>query len=135
MQRVQIKESTSNRRMFPKIIIGEYEPKYITSAEFNIYPGEVPEFKFGTVGIPDIDVMGRVEINPSPTNLREACRIISNELLKHGDFYDAFVGSVASVLKPRERYVGDGCFCIDIDDGADYKGLADEIVKRISGEE
>lgn len=71
----------------------------------------------------------------SQTNLQGGCKVVSDELQKHGEFYDAFVESVASVLKPRERYVGDGCFCIDIDDGTDYKGLADEIVKRISGEE
>lgn len=134
MQRVIIKESYDGRKVFPRITIGKHELKHVTSVEFDVYPGYFPEFKFGTVGIPDIDVLGRVEINPSPTNLREACRIVSNELFKHGDFYGAFVGSVASVLKPKQRYVGDGCFCIDIDDDTDYKGLAEEIVKRISGE-
>lgn len=122
MQRVQIKESTSNRRMCPKIIIGEYEPKHITSVEFNIYPGEVPEFKFGTVGIPDIDVMGRVEINPSPTNLQEACRIVANELKKHGKFYDTFVASVRSSI-------------LEVPEDILINELAEKIVKRISGEE
>lgn len=134
MQRVQIKTSRCECNG-TRCIIGEREMRFVKSVDLHVSPDEVPTFKFETVGIPDIDVMGRVEINPSPNNLREACRIVSNELLKHGEFYDAFVESVASVLKPRERYVGDGCFCIDIDDGTDYKGLADEIVKRISGEE
>lgn len=134
MNRVEIKNPNESWSGTKCIIDGKDIPNVI-SVDFHVGVEEIPEFTFNTVGIPDIDVMGRVEINPSPTNLREACRIISNELLKHGDFYDAFVGSVASVLKPKQRYVGDGCFCIDIDDDTDYKGLAEEIVKRISGEE
>lgn len=43
-------------------------------------------------------------------DLRSACQVISEELKKRGDFYDAFVASVNSVIKPKETYVGDGCF-------------------------
>lgn len=133
MKRVEIKNPNEPWLGTKCIIDGKSIPN-VRSVDFHVGVGEIPEFAFKTNGIPDIDVMGRVTINPSPTNLQEACQIITHELQKHGEFYDAFVESVASVLKPRERYVGDGCFCIDIDDGTDYKGLADEIVKRISGE-
>lgn len=122
MQRVIIKESYDGRKIFPRITIGKHELKHVTSVEFDVSPGYLPEFKFGTVGIPDIDVIGRVEINPSPTNLREACRIVAHELHKHGDFYDAFVAGVRSSIReaPKEMWSNE---------------LADKIVKRISGEE
>lgn len=134
MQRVEVKNPNEGW-LGTKYIVEGKEVRNVKSVDFHVGVKELPEFTFNTNGIPDIDVVADVTINPSPTNLREACRIIANELQKHGDFYGAFVESVASVLKSRERYVGDGCFCIDIDDGMDYKGLADEIVKRISGEE
>lgn len=134
MQRVQIKTSRCECNG-TRCIIGEREMRFVKSMDLHVSPDEVPTFKFETVGIPDIDVIGDVTIDPSPTNLQEACRIITHELLKHGEFYSAFVGSVASILEQKQRYVGDGCFCIDIDGDTDYKGLAEEIVKRISGEE
>lgn len=67
-------------------------------------------------------------------DLRTACQVVSEELKKHEDFYDAFVASVNSVIKPKETYVGDGCFQIDLLDCSSYQ-LAEEIVNRISGEE
>lgn len=134
MEKVQIKKESS-AWFCPNIFIGNKEITNVKNATFHVGADDVPTFDLEVVGVPDIDVMADVTIDPSPTNLQEACRIITHELLKHGEFYSAFVGSVASVLKPRERYVGDGCFCIDIDDDTDHKGLAEEIVKRISGEE
>lgn len=64
-----------------------------------------------------------------PTNLQESCRIISNELQKHGEFYDAFVSCVERTL---DEYDDENCV---IDDGYFSSTLARKIVKRISGEE
>lgn len=68
------------------------------------------------------------------SELQKACSVVADELKKHGDFYAAFVASVQSVLKPKEKYTGDGCFNIELEDGDSFM-LAEEIVKRISGEE
>lgn len=62
------------------------------------------------------------EIDMSTTNLQEACRIITNELQKHGDFYNAFVASIRSAILE----VPEEIWSIE---------LAEKIVKRISGEE
>lgn len=67
-------------------------------------------------------------------NVRESISIIRNELLKHGDLYDGFHSSILSVLKPKEKYVGDGCFELQLID-FDASMLAEEILKRIIGEE
>lgn len=69
------------------------------------------------------------EINPSQENLQESCRIISNELQKHGEFYDAFVSCVERTL---DEYDDENCV---IDNGYFSPTLAEMIVKRISGEE
>lgn len=59
--------------------------------------------------------------------------ILRDELLKHADVYDGFRASILSVLKPKERYIGDGECEIHAESGANY--LAEEILKRIIGEE
>lgn len=65
--------------------------------------------------------------------VQEAAVTIRDELLKHQDVYDGFRASIFSVLKPRERYIGDGKCEIYAESGANY--LAEEILKRIIGEE
>lgn len=62
-----------------------------------------------------------------------ACIILREELLKHGDLYNGFVSSILSVLKENSRYIGDGETEIVAEYGENY--LAEEIVKRIIGEE
>lgn len=62
-----------------------------------------------------------------------ACLIVSEELKKHEDFYMAFVDSVLSVIKSKSRYIGDGETEIVAEFGENY--LAEEIVRRIAGEE
>lgn len=121
MKRVEIKNRNETSLGTKCIIDGKSIPN-VRSVDFHVGVGEIPEFIFKTNGIPDIDVMGRVTINPSPINLQESCRIIVHELQKHGEFYNAFISCVKSAIKeaPDEIWV--------------YE-LAEKIVKRISGEE
>lgn len=121
MNRVEIKNPNESWIGTKCIIDGKDIPN-VRSVDFHVGVGVVPEFTFNTIGIPDIDVMGRVVINPSLTNLLEACRIIANELQNHGDFYDAFVASVRSAIHETPDVVWS-------------RELAEKIVKRISGEE
>ena len=124
MKRVEIKNPNESWRGTKCIVDGKSIPN-VKSVDFHVAVEEVPEFTFNTNGIPDIDVMGRVVINPSPTNLREACGIIANELKKHGEFYDAYKNSVFSVFKEKQiGFVSD-----DLEEE-----IVEEIVKRISGE-
>lgn len=62
------------------------------------------------------------ERNFDMDDLKSACQVVSEELKKHGDFYDAFVASVESVIKemPSE------CWSQEV---------AEKIVNRISGGE
>lgn len=121
MNRVEIKNPNESWSGTKCIIDGKDIPNVI-SVDFHVGVEEIPEFTFNTVGIPDIDVMGRVEIKPSPTNINEACRIVANELKKHGEFYDTFVASVRSSI-------------LEVPEDILINELAEKIVKRISGEE
>lgn len=125
MKRVEIKNRNETSLGAKCIIDGKSIPN-VKSVDFHVGVGEFPEFIFKTNGIPDIDVMGRVTINPSPINLQESCRIIVHELQKHGEFYDAYKDSVLSVFKEnRIIFAPEGL----------VEEIADKIVKRISGEE
>ena len=55
--------------------------------------------------------------------LQTSCEVIKCELMKHEEFYDAFVASVESVVREIPD-VGEKAFAI-----------AERITKRISGEE
>lgn len=117
-----------------KYFIDGVKVPHVRSVDFRVAVDEVPTFTFETLGKPDIDNPGDVKFSFKPENLSEACFIISEELKKHGDFYNAFVESVHGVLKPREKDIGDGCFSIELTDEDSFM-MAEEIVKRISGEE
>lgn len=58
------------------------------------------------------------------SELQKACQTVSEELKKHGDFYDAFVASIYSVLTEGIQYNAD-----------QMKSKAEQIVNRIIGEE
>ena len=67
-------------------------------------------------------------------DIRECVCALREELLLHGDLYEAFLDSIISVLEPRERYFPDDLsFKIETDRGA--VSLAKEILDRIVGEE
>lgn len=121
MKKVEIKNRNETSLGTECIIDGKSIPN-VRSVDLHVGVDVVPEFTFAINGIPDIDMMGRVTINPSPTNLQEACRIMRDDLCKHGMFYDSFVASVKSVISEFEGEI------TSIE-------LAERIVKRISGEE
>ena len=55
--------------------------------------------------------------------LQTSCEVIKSELMKHGEFYDAFVSSVESALHEVPEV------------GEKTLAIAERITKRISGEE
>lgn len=55
--------------------------------------------------------------------LQTSCAVIKSELMKHEEFYDAFVASVESALNEVP------------DVGENTLAIAERITKRISGEE
>lgn len=67
--------------------------------DFSVGVDEMPTFVFESMGIPDIDMPGRVIFDCKPESVTESVEILRNELLKHEDLYDGFTASIASALK------------------------------------
>lgn len=55
--------------------------------------------------------------------LQTSCAVVKSELMKHEEFYDAFVASVESVIREIPEV------------GEKASAIAERITKRISGEE
>lgn len=128
---VKIEQDKENS-MCHRVYINRNEVQCICHMDFSIDACEAPLVCIEAYGIPDFEGMADVSIKCMPT-IEDACKILRNELLKHGDLYNGFVASVLGVIKPKARYIGDGETEILVEFGENY--LAEEIVKRIIGEE
>lgn len=71
----------------------------VMGIDFSVVPCEIPTFKFETIGVPDIDISGRVIFDCKPESVTEAVKILRNELLNNGSLYAGFISSIASALK------------------------------------
>lgn len=129
---VKIEQDKENKHIHRVFVNGE-KLKRVNHIDLNIDVAEVPQVNVGMVGGCDFEGMADIRFDYSPYTVKEACKILQDELLKHGDLYNGFVASVLSVLKPKSHYVGDGETEIIAEYGENY--LAEEIVKRIIGEE
>lgn len=97
----------------------------VKSVDFRVAVDEVPTFTFETIGLPDIDMQGYILFSFTPETVREAVKVLRNELLKHGDFYAGFWSSIASSVEEQKD---------DISDKTTL-AIAEKILDRIIGEE
>lgn len=75
---------------------------------------------------PEKEASGAIRMNDigfKEQILQTSCEVIKSELMKHGEFYDAFVASVGSVIREIPEV------------GEKTLAIAEKITKRISGEE
>lgn len=79
--------------------IDEKKVGKVKRIDFSVGVEEVPTFVFETMGVPDIDMPGRIIFDCKPENVTEAIKIIRNELLKYEDLYEGFTASITSALK------------------------------------
>lgn len=126
MDKIQIKIDKENEFMLgpTKLLVNNREIRDFISARFEVAADALPTLFLEMVGTTDINAFGCAVIDPSPRNLQGACRIITEELKKHGDFYKAFIDSVQSVLREAPE---------DVEILSNE--LAEKIVRRIAGEE
>lgn len=98
------------------------EIKRVVEANINIRADSFPEVNITIGGGFDFEGMADIHFDYSPQTVKEACKILREELLKHGDLYDGFKASIISALKETG-------FAEDIRD------VADRTLIRIIGEE
>ena len=98
----------------------------VRHVDTNFGVDEVPTVNVEIVGGFDFDGMEDIHFDYSPYTVKEACKILREELLKHGDLYRAFSASIESSLK--EQKVTALPFQPESD-------IADKILQRIIGED
>ena len=83
------------------------EIKRITEVNLNINTDSFPEVNITIGGGCDFEGMADIHFDYSPCTVKEACKILREELLKHGDLYRAFSASIYSALKdmPEEMWI------------------------------
>ena len=130
---VKIEQDKENKHVHRVFIDGKQIEK-ITHLDFQINPLEIPSVTLNIERMSGVDFEGQAEVNflKDTFTVQNACKILRDELLKHGDLYDGFVASILSVLKENSRYIGDRETEIVAEFGENQ--LAEEILKRIIGE-
>ena len=124
---VKIEQDKENKHIHRVFIDGKQIEK-ITHLDFQVNPMEFPSVTLNIERMSGIDFEGQAEVNflKDPFTVQEACKILRDELLKHGDLYNGFISSIESALK--EQKVTGLPFQPESD-------IADKILKRIIGEE
>lgn len=79
----------------------------VRSIDFNVEADTLPELTVEIVGGIDFDGMADIHFDYSPYTIKEACKILREELLKHKDLYRAFSASIYSALNemPEETWI------------------------------
>lgn len=124
---VKIKQDKENKHIHRVFIDGKQIEK-ITHLDFQVNPSEIPSVTLNIEQMSGIDFEGQAEVNflNDPFTVQNACKIIQEELLKHGDLHRAFSASIESSLK--EQKVTALPFQPESD-------IADKILQRIIGED
>lgn len=124
---VKIEQDKENKHIHRVFIDGKQIEK-ITHLDFQINPLEIPSVTLNIERMSGVDFEGQAEVNflNDPFTVQNACKILQEELLKHGDLYRAFSASIESSLK--EQKVTALPFQPESD-------IADKILQRIIGED
>lgn len=120
---VKIEQDKENPNIHKVFADGKRIEK-ITHLDFQVNPLEFPKVTLNLETMSGIDFEGQAEVNflETPFTVENACKILREELLKHGDLYKAFSASIYSALN-------------DIPEGTFIDEMPELILKRIIGEE
>lgn len=122
---VKIEQDKENKHIHRVFVDGE-KLKRVNHIDLNIDVAEAPQVNVGIVGGCDFEGMADIHFDYSPYTVKESCKILRDELLKHGDLYRAFSASIESSL--REQKITALPFQPESD-------IAEKILKRIIGED
>lgn len=122
---VKIEQDKQNE-MIHRVFVNGEKLKRVNHIDLNIDVAEVPQVNVGIVGGCNFEGMADIHFDYSPYTVKEACKILQDELLKHGDLYNGFLSSIESSLK-EQKVTGLP--------SQPESEIADNILKRIIGEE
>lgn len=118
---VKIEQITEKRPYFRVYKDGQKITR-VRHIDANFDVDEIPTVNVEIVGGLDFEGMADIHFDYSPHTIKEACKILREELLKHEDLYRAFSASIYSALN-------------DIPEGTFIDEMPEFILKRIIGEE
>ena len=95
---VKIEQITEKRPYFRVYKDGQKITR-VRHIDANFDVDEIPTVNVEIVGGFDFEGMADIHFDYSPQTVKEACKILREELLKHGDLYDGFKASIISALK------------------------------------
>lgn len=100
---VKIEQDKENKHIHRVFVDGKQIEK-ITHLDFQINPLEIPSVTLNIEQMSGIDFEGQAEVNflNAPYTVQNACKILREELLKHGDLYNGFLSSIESSLKEQK---------------------------------
>lgn len=105
MQRVKV-ANTNESWMGTKCYIDENKVNNVKSVDFRVAVDEIPTFKFETLGLPDIDMLGDVQFSFTPETVQQAVVVLWNEFKSNAESRSALVKSITSVLKELPKETG-----------------------------
>lgn len=120
---VKIEQDKENKHIHRVFIDGKQIEK-ITHLDFQVNPLEFPTVTLNIERMSGVDFEGQAEVNflNNPLTVQNACKILREELLKHGELYRAFSASIYSALK-------------DISEDTEIDEMPEIILSRIIGED
>lgn len=98
---VKIEQITEKRPYFRVYKDGQ-EITRVRHIDANFDVDEIPTVNVEIVGGFDFEGMADIRFDYSPYTVKEACKILQEELLKHGDLYNGFISSIESSLKEQK---------------------------------
>lgn len=132
---VKIKQNKENPNIHRVFVDGKQIEK-ITHLDFRVDPLEVPTLNLETMSGIDFEGQAVVNFLETPFTIENACKILREELLKHGDLYNGFLESMKSVIQESEKWEKNDCVCNSYDEKKeDLERLAELMLKRIIGED
>ena len=115
-------EQYKQNEMIHRVFVNGEKLKRVNHIDFNIDVAEAPQVNVGIVGGCDFEGMADVHFDYSPYTVKEACKILREEIMKHSDLYDGFISSIQTAIEEAPNYIKN-------------RELAERILKRIIGEE
>ena len=120
---VKIEQDKENKNIHRVFIDGKQIEK-ITHLDFQVNPLEFPTVTLNIEQMSGVDFEGQAEVNflKDPFTVKNACKILRDELMKNVELYNGFVSSIQTAIEEAPNYIKN-------------RELAERILKRIVGEE